>query len=283
MHINYCEQGQSVKEACQIAAKLGFEGIEFRRRSRTAGKTDEEYLAEIEEGVKGHDFQELIFAGGPNAMGKTDEELDAIVAEELAFYKKVKERFPVKVLNCFTGPLLNPIPGISGRRYSYHGAAVANERHWEAATRAYQAFGDGLTQLGLKAGFETHGGYLHDSMASTQKLVELINRPSIGTLWDQVNQLLLDEPTTVAQGIEISGKSLHAVHFKNALILPDGGYVAVGLSFGQVNVREQVRLLQEIGYDGPLVLEAPRAGDRVEFAKQDLAYFKSILQDLDIR
>ena len=37
MHINCCEQGQTIDDACRKCAELGFDGIEFRRkRSRVA-------------------------------------------------------------------------------------------------------------------------------------------------------------------------------------------------------------------------------------------------------
>ena len=42
-----------------------------------------------------------------------------------------------------------------------------------------------------------------------------------------------------------------------------------------------MRLLLAAGYDGPLCIEAPRAGDREWFARQDLAYLKAVLRDLE--
>ncbi len=30
MHINYCEQGQTIPEICEKAASWGFSGVEFR-------------------------------------------------------------------------------------------------------------------------------------------------------------------------------------------------------------------------------------------------------------
>ena len=35
MHVNYCEQGQTIEEICEKAVKWGFDGVEFRRIEKT--------------------------------------------------------------------------------------------------------------------------------------------------------------------------------------------------------------------------------------------------------
>lgn len=32
MHVNYCEQGQTLEEICRKAVGWGFDGVEFRRK-----------------------------------------------------------------------------------------------------------------------------------------------------------------------------------------------------------------------------------------------------------
>ncbi len=36
----------------------------------------------------------------------------------------------------------------------------------------------------------------------------------------------------------------------------------------------------QIGYEGPICVEAPRPGDREWYAQQDLAYVRALLADL---
>lgn len=49
---------------------------------------------------------------------------------------------------------------------------------------------------------------------------------------------------------------------------------------GEINHREYIKLLKESGYNGPICIEAPRAGDREWYALQDISYLKSIIADV---
>jgi hypothetical protein len=45
MHVNYMEQGQSIEEICEKAVKIGFDGVEFRRKMKNMN--DEAYLEKL--------------------------------------------------------------------------------------------------------------------------------------------------------------------------------------------------------------------------------------------
>ena len=66
MHVNYCEQGQTIEEICQKAVTWGFDGVEFRRKRSGVNESVEEYLDAIEKGVKKTGLKTVIF-GGPGA------------------------------------------------------------------------------------------------------------------------------------------------------------------------------------------------------------------------
>ena len=47
MHINYCEQGQTISEICEKAAAWGFDGVEFRNRRSAINEDMSSYLESI--------------------------------------------------------------------------------------------------------------------------------------------------------------------------------------------------------------------------------------------
>jgi len=56
--------------------------------------------------------------------------------------------------------------------------------------------------------------------------------------------------------------------------------IPCALGDGIINHRELFGLLRESGFDGPMCVEAPRGGDREWFAQQDIAYMRSVLDDM---
>ena len=47
MHINYCEQGQTLEETCEKAAAWGYDGVEFRSKRFGIEEDMNEYLETI--------------------------------------------------------------------------------------------------------------------------------------------------------------------------------------------------------------------------------------------
>ena len=54
------------------------------------------------------------------------------------------------------------------------------------------------------------------------------------------------------------------------------------LLMAQLNHREYLKVLDKYGYEGFLCIEAPRAGDREWFAQQDIAYLKTLMDELGL-
>ena len=52
------------------------------------------------------------------------------------------------------------------------------------------------------------------------------------------------------------------------------------LKDGCVNHRQYIRLLKDIGFTGPIGVEAPRPGDRQTFAKDDFDYIQPIIRSM---
>jgi sugar phosphate isomerase/epimerase len=268
MHVNYCEQGQTVEEICKKAAAWGFDGVEFRRKRDGVEESTEEYLSKLERGVKASGLREVLFgAPGPSLIKQEARQRAREVEEAIAFYRHVAERFGVRTVNLMTGWRGRPEP--------------VTDEEWAWQVDGCRDMADGLTDVRIRFGFETHRGYVHDKVPSTKKLVEDIDRPSIGANLDYGNMVGLEDRPSLEEAVRAFGKKLHYVHLKNSAALRAAqGRIATSLGEGEINNRQFVRLLMETGYDGPICTEAPRAGDREWFAQQDLAYIRSVLADL---
>jgi sugar phosphate isomerase/epimerase len=282
MHVNYCEQGQSVEEICRKAAAWGFDGVEFRRKRIGVEETTEEYLDELERGVEASGLKHVLFGyPGPLLIKESAGEREREVEQAIAFYRHVAERFRVRTVNLLTGALHNPDRSVPYFEYTRHGSFIATDEQWEWQVKGCQGMADGLSDVDIRFGFETHMVYLHDTVEAVKKLVQKINRPSIGANLDYGNIIDFEKHPSLEEAVRELGDKIHYVHLKNSAPLRGApGRLATGLGEGEINNRQFVRLLMAAGYEGPLCLEAPRPGDREWYAPQDLAYIKSVLADL---
>ncbi len=278
LHINYFEQGQSLERACELTRQLGADGLEFRRKPGNFPGSDLEYLDEVSSALDRHPLEWVSF-GAPGAdmmLADADARERELEAAE-AFFRKAAARFPLKVVNTFTGTLANADRTLPFVEYWHHGSTVATPEQWANATAGFQRLGALAGELGFRFAFETHGVYLHDSVEATMRLVNAIGSPQVGLLWDHANLLLFPTTPSLEEVIAQAGASLFYVHLKN-LLFPAQHFLAVSsLSAGIINVREQLSRLKAAGYTGPICLEAPRPGDREQFAKEDLAYVRELL------
>jgi sugar phosphate isomerase/epimerase len=212
---------------------------------------------------------------------KADERTRRVEIEAaLAFFRRAAALFPLDVINAFAGDLANPDAALSRSEYQHHGSAIATSQQWRWAIEGYRELGALASELGFRFAFETHGCYLHDNIEATMRLVESIDSQAVGLLWDHANLQLFPNKPSFGEVIQRCGSKLFYLHLKNLLAAPEKLLAVTSLSAGILNVREQLRLLAASGYNGPVCLESPRAGDRIQFAKEDLSYFRGLLDDL---
>jgi len=280
MHVNYMEQGQSIEEICEKAVKIGFDGVEFRRKMKNMD--DEAYLEKLANSVEKSKLKYVLFgAPGPNLMLPEKDKREKEIEEAVNFYRKASKYFKLTVCNTMTGPLINP--SYPYYQYEKHGSNYANEEHWEWAVEGFKILGDIAEELGFYFAFETHMCYLHDTHLSTKKLVDLIDKKHVGINLDYGNIICFKEPIPLDEVIKICSDKLYYVHLKNLFKVNGieyGNIIACALEDGIINNREFLRLLKETNYKGPICIEAPRNGDREYFAKQDISYLKSVLEEI---
>ncbi|MFZ4778309.1 MAG: sugar phosphate isomerase/epimerase family protein [Terrimicrobiaceae bacterium] len=278
VHINYFEQGQSLERACRLTRELGGDGIEFRRKPGSFTGSDLDYLDEISAVLDKYPLEWISFgAPGVDLMVADLAQREKEIQDAEKFYRKAASRFPLRIVNTFTGNLASP--SHSYLEYWHHGSAIATDAQWEGAIAGFQRLGVLAEELGFRFAFETHGVYLHDTIEAALRLVRGVNSRHVGVLWDHLNLMLFPKSPTFEEVIQATGEHLFYVHLKNMLVPPSHFVAISSLSGGILDIRDQLAKLRKAGYAGPICLECPRAGDREQFLREDLAYFRGLLED----
>ena len=131
-------------------------------------------------------LKHVLFGGpGPDLMQADASARERDVEECIAFFRMAAERFELTVCNTMTGSLVSP----DAHYYEFdkNGSSIATDEQWEWAVAGFQTLGDVAAELGFRFAFETHNGYLHDLPKPTCRLVERIDRPSVGINYDHGN------------------------------------------------------------------------------------------------
>lgn len=283
MHVNYCEQGQSIDEICFKAVEWGYDGIEFRRKRHDVDEEPEAYLDEIRRAADKSGLKEILFGSpGLNLTMADEKKRQEEIESAVKFYKLAAERFKLTVCNTVSGLLFNPDENIPHSEYNRHGSFTASEEQWMWCAEGFKVLGKLACELKFKFAFETHMWYLNDLPETAVKLADLIGSPNVGVNLDYGNTIEFRniQIPSLEKAISVIGSKLYYVHLKNSCRLADGSQLPTSLADGEINHREYLKLLKKYGFNGPICIEAPRSGDCEWFARQDIFYLKSVLEDI---
>ena len=286
MHINYAEVASNfygsntVDSICRMAADIGFDGIEFRGTSpkHLADRPFADYVAQIAEAKKKYNLSNILFGLSIENIVSEDKELRvAGVQKALEKAQIFQDLCGTTLCNTYAVMVRDPTAGI--RDFARHGSAIATQEHWDMVVESYQLLAKGIEPMGMRFAFETHANYIHDLPASSKKLVDLIDSPNVGINMDYGNTVYFAGCPSVEETIDIYGDKLFYTHLKNS-VAAAGDRSPTALSEGAINHRAYLKKLKDVGFAGPIAIEAPRPGDRFWFAKQDYAYYKAVVSSL---
>ena len=290
MHINYAERGfncfgkQSIDDICRFAAETGFDGIEFRGAppKDITDMSFKEYVTKIAEAKKKYGLSDILFGIGVKECTNPDNDVRKNdIAEAIEKAKIVRELCETKICNTYSVALRSPIATVPFPGYEFHGSAVATPEQWEMIADAYRQIGEELEKIDLRFAFETHMNYVHDLPAQAKKLVDMIDSPAVGINMDYGNTYLFPSFPTLEDTIDIYGDKLFYTHLKNYITIPGATKkMPASLDGGEINHRAYLEKLRDIGFSGPIGIEAPRPGDRLWFARNDLAYAKQLMSEI---
>lgn len=282
LHVNYVEQGQSIDDMCRLAVKWGYDGIEFRRKRSGMNESIDGYLDAIETSQKKHGLRRVLFGGpGPDLMQADAAERERALDECASFYRSAAARFELSVCNILTGELQDP--AYPRHVFERHGSQAATQEQRQAVVEGLRMLGGVAAELGFRLAFETHMVYLHDLPEPTRKLVDEIDSPAVGINFDYGNIAAMDGAPSLQDALATCGDRIYMVHLKNFFRVPGLTHqntIRCGLGDGEINHREYLRHLGSMSFTGPLVIEAPRPGDREWFAREDLRYVRALLEEI---
>ncbi len=290
MHINYGELEydsfgkNTVDNIFKMAAEIGFDGIEFRGKQpkELESISFREYIDQIVAAKKKYGLSDILFGFFVSGCRNPDKEIrEKNMLEVLEKVKIVNELCGTTLCNCNGSNIISPISTAPRRSYEFHGSAAATQQDWDLTVDTFQKIGRELEKLGVTFAFETHMFRLHDLPAASKKLVDLIDSPAIGLNLDYGNMVLFPGVSPVEDVIDLFGEKLYYVHLKNSSPVSGGQFrIATSLADGSINNRLFLEKLRDVGFTGPIGIEAPRDGDKMYFAKQDFEYYKSIAKSL---
>lgn len=278
MHINYCEQGQSLDRVFEVATSIGYDGVEFRRALK--GQDPEAYLNEIYMLKDKYQLGYTLF-GGPQLdtsladPAKRQEQIDQYVR----FLTIANKLGLLSTVNMMAGPSTDPSVPVDLYHCESHGSACKDPKVWDQTVEAVRLIAAQFPAVHFA--FETHMYYLHDLVSPAKELADQIGLSNVGINLDYGNALFFPHRMNLADTIGAAGSRLFYTHFKSYQPVGDGAgqLLPTSLADGCINHREYVRLLKEAGFDGPIGIEAPRPGDREHFAEEDFDYIAPLIRE----
>jgi L-ribulose-5-phosphate 3-epimerase len=125
-------------------------------------------------------------------------------------------------------------------------------------------------EMGVSIGLENVGRPYGRTAQDLLQLIEAVHSPRVGAYYDPGNaQAAGNNPPEEIRQI---GKHLVQMHVKD--------YQGALLGEGQVNLKECLVALSQIGYEGFLVLETPAMEDPVRSASYNLGYLRGLIRGL---
>ena len=274
-HVNYFELKYpqlnfSTDRMFELAAEMGYDGIELRAPMEGVPYAMEE-CAQL---AKKYEMKGVTFGGNYNAA-TDDPAVRAAETKRFIDCVRTAAKIGTRFLNFQTGALRKS--GVKDNVNS--GSAIATDRHFEQVADMLRTVGKLALDEGITLCMETHPGYIHDRARATRRLIDLIGLESVKANLDWVNVWALGEETE-EETLSILGKDIRYIHLKNGYV-ECGKWVATSLADGHVNTFNYLRTLNNMGYDGLIVPEYPRQGDRRYFARRDLDYIRDVLAALE--
>lgn len=176
--------------------------------------------------------------------------------------------------------LMNGAAGFLGgdpEDYGKNGSALATDAQYERAAEAFRAAGTTAAKLGVRLVFEIHMNTIHDTVASTARLLDLIGLDNIMANPDPGNMFSTSTAEHDPDALEQIQGRIGYFHFKNCYCHGGKYNYSVWLSDGDINLFNYVQKLVNLGYDGPVCIEYCGAGDPHVAAERDIAYLRRCL------
>ena len=161
--------------------------------------------------------------------------------------------------------------------YGKSGSALAQATHYERAAEAFRHLGGVAARGGIRLVFEIHMNTVHDTIASTARLLDLIACDNVMANPDPGNMFSTSTAEKDPSSLDMLDGRIGYFHFKNCLKIGGGYDYSVRLADGHIDYHKWVQKLVDLKYDDGVCVEYCGQGDPHVAAEQDIAYLRRCL------
>ncbi len=182
----------------------------------------------------------------------------------------------IRLMNGFVGFLAK-----DGAPFRENGSAIATDAHYDRAADSLRYLGDIAEKNDVRLTLEIHMNTPHDTVASTKRMLGMLNHPRIAANPDPGNQFAVCGDQENADSLDIISDHIGYFHFKNCAQRGEILDYSVSLAEGHIDTFAYLAKLRDLGYAAPVCIEYVGEGDPRHAAKFDVAYLRECLQLLD--
>lgn len=268
----YTYRGYDFERACKKAREHGWEGLElcpchFRDEDLAEAKS------RLADTMAAHGIMAPVAAWSADVIQDDRDAAKESLAKLLAGLPHLRD-LGVTMINSGVGALWS-------EDRSESGSQVAQEVHYERAAEAFQIVARELASFNMTCSFEIHMHSLHDTAASTLKMLDLIGSPLLTANLDCGNMYGTPHAEEAVQAVQMLSGRLGYVHAKNCRRVPGGTTdYSYMLDNGHLDYYRILRAVRDTGYQGHVCCEYCGLGDPSVAGQRDLNYLKRTMREL---
>lgn len=162
------------------------------------------------------------------------------------------------------------------------GSAIATEAQFEVAIDLCRSLAEAAAGAGVEITLETHMRTIHDTAASTIRIIEAVDSPHLRANYDAGNMYSCLHAEPAGEALDILRPRITYVHLKNCRNINGQFDYHWSLAGGDLDYRSLVAAIAGGGFAGPYCIEYSGGGDRDHASREDLFYLRGLFTELGI-
>jgi sugar phosphate isomerase/epimerase len=176
-------------------------------------------------------------------------------------------------MNGFTGFLAGPQPA----DFAKNGSAIAMDKHYARCAERLEPIAKCAEDCGVALNLEIHMNTIHDTVAATVLLLDLVNSPALRANPDPGNMFATNSDDRRPASLDKLTGRLGYFHLKNCKMRGDTFDFSVPLAAGDIDYYRVLQRFPALGYTGPVCIEYVGNGDPHVAAAADIRYVENTL------
>lgn len=164
------------------------------------------------------------------------------------------------------------------QNFGKNGSTLATDTHYERAAEALRHLGNVASDQGVRLTLEIHMNTIHDTVASTARLLDLVGSDHVLANPDPGNMFSTSTAEKSPEALDALAGRIGYFHLKNCL--EENGFYSysVRLADGHIDTYRYLEKLDALDYNGAVCIEYCGAGDPQVAAQRDIQYLRNCLE-----